>query len=192
MMQEKSDGIAYNLIRSARKTISIEIRPDGGILCRAPQWASKREIDDFVLEHENWIKKHREIVREKQAQRKDVKKLTYEELMELGNRALGYIPKRVAYFAPLVGVDYGRITIRCQKTKWGSCSSKGNLNFNCLLMLAPPKVLDSIVVHELCHRLEMNHSKRFYEEVRRVFPDYDEQQAWLKENGSALMARVYG
>ena len=72
----------------------------------------------------------------------------------------------------------------------GSCSSKGNLNFNCLLMLAPPKVLDSVVVHELCHRKEMNHSKRFYAEVLRVFPDYWAQDKWLKENGNILMSML--
>ncbi|MDY3888895.1 MAG: M48 family metallopeptidase, partial [Agathobacter sp.] len=83
-----------------------------------------------------------------------------------------YIPKRVAYFADIMGVDYGRITIRMQKTRWGSCSSKGNLNFNCLLMLAPPEVIDYVVVHELCHRKEMNHSKAFWREVERVLPDY--------------------
>ena len=77
----------------------------------------------------------------------------------LADQAVKTIPEKVRYYAPLVGVTYGRITIRNQRTRWGSCSSKGNLNFNCLLMLAPPEVLDSVVVHELCHRKEMNHSK---------------------------------
>ena len=96
----------------------------------------------------------------------------------------------MAYYAPQIGVDYGRITIRCQRTRWGSCSAKGNLNFNCLLMLAPPEVLDSVVVHELCHRREMNHSPRFYALVLRVFPDYHRWDRWLKDNGPALMARI--
>ena len=86
----------------------------------------------------------------------------------------------------------GRVTIRNQKSKWGSCSSKGNLNFNCLLMLTPPEVLDSVVVHELCHLKEMNHSPRFYAEVRRVFPDYDKWDRWLKEHGAAIMRRMTG
>lgn len=89
-----------------------------------------------------------------------------------------------------LGVTYGRITIRCQRTKWGSRSSAGNLNFNCLLMLAPDEVIDSVVVHELCHRLEMNHSDRFYSHVQRVFPKYNECRRWLKANGGALLARV--
>ena len=118
------------------------------------------------------------------------KKLTEAEIDELKARAAKVIPERVAYFAGIVGVSYGRITIRCQKTRWGSCSSKGNLNFNCLLMLAPPEVLDSVVVHELCHLKEMNHSKAFYDEVLRAYPNYREDHQWLKEHGSELMSRV--
>lgn len=115
-----------------------------------------------------------------------------EELKTLTDRAKQVFPARVAYYAPLVGVSYGRITVRHQRTRWGSCSSKGNLNFNCLLMLAPPEVIDSVVVHELCHRKVMNHSKRFYAEVLRVFPEYRKWQKWLRLNGSALMRRMYG
>ncbi len=96
----------------------------------------------------------------------------------------------MAHFAPLVGVSYGRITIRNQRTRWGSCSGKGNLNFNCLLMLAPPEVLDYVVVHELCHRKEMNHSPRFWAEVARVLPDYQQRRRWLKEHGGALVQRM--
>ena len=113
-----------------------------------------------------------------------------DELNELKRKAKSIIPERAAYYAALIGVSYGRISIRSQRTKWGSCSAKGNLNFNCLLMLAPPEVLDSVVVHELCHRKEMNHSKQFYDEVLRVFPEYKKWNKWLKDNGAALMARL--
>ena len=119
-------------------------------------------------------------------------RLTMADLEKLAREAVRVIPARVAYFAPLVGVTYGRITIRNQRSRWGSCSSKGNLNFNCLLMLAPPEVLDSVIVHELCHRIEMNHSGRFYEEVLRVFPDYWKWHGWLKKNGPELIRRMTG
>ena len=82
-----------------------------------------------------------------------------------------------------MGVDYGRITIRNQKTRWGSCSAKGNLNFNCLLMLMPTEVIDYVVVHELCHLKEMNHSNAFWREVKQVLPDYRKQVKWLKDEG---------
>jgi predicted metal-dependent hydrolase len=105
----------------------------------------------------------------------------------LADEALRVIPERVRFYAPVVGVTYGRITIRNQRTRWGSCSAKGNLNFNCLLMKAPPEVLDYVVVHELCHRLEMNHSPRFWAQVERVLPDYKVSRKWLREHGNELM-----
>ena len=91
-----------------------------------------------------------------------------------------------------MGVTYGKITIRNQKTRWGSCSKTGNLNFNCLLMLAPPQVLDAVVVHELAHRKEMNHSPRFYREIEKVYPEYEKWNRWLKENGAILLKRMSG
>ena len=130
------------------------------------------------------------MVNERVEKRREIRKLTKQEIQKLADQAVEVIPKRVAYYAPKVGVTYGRITIRNQKTSWGSCSSKGNLNFNCLLMLTPPEVIDSVVVHELCHRKEMNHSKQFYQEVLRVYPDYWKWNRWLKENGSFLLSHM--
>ena len=99
-------------------------------------------------------------------------------------------PKRVKYFAELMGVEYGGITIRNQKTRWGSCSGKKNLNFNCLLMLTPDDVKDYVVVHELCHLIEMNHSPRFWAEVERILPDFKKSRLWLKRNGGAIIGRM--
>ena len=113
--------------------------------------------------------------------------MTREKVIALADKALKVIPERVEYFAKVIGVTYGKITVRNQKTRWGSCSSKGNLNFNCLLMLAPPEVLDYVVVHELCHRKQMNHSKAFWLEVEKVLPNYKEVRKWLKEEGSQMI-----
>ena len=88
-----------------------------------------------------------------------------------------------------MNVSYGRISIREQKTRWGSCSSAGNLNFNWRLIFAPPAVLDYVVVHELAHRKEMNHSAAFYAIVEQVLPDYRSSQKWLRENGHQLWLR---
>ena len=103
---------------------------------------------------------------------------------------LGEFTERVNHFCKVMDVTVGRITIRNQKTRWGSCSSKGNLNFNCLLMLTPPEVIDYGVVHELCHRKEMNHSGAFWAEVEKVIPSYKEQVKWLKENGGKIIGRM--
>lgn len=179
----------FDLIRSERKTIALEIRK-GRLIVRAPIGASDEMIRDFLRKNRKWAEEHLQKAREQNQRTQGVEKLTREELRALAEAALKDLPERVRHFAPLVGVSYGGITIRAQKTKWGSCSAKGNLNFNCLLMLAPPQVRNSVVVHELCHLKEMNHSSRFYAEVLRVFPDYRQQEKWLKENGTMLMARL--
>ena len=176
------------IIRSKRKTLSLEIKPDGKIIARAPLRMKQSEIEKFVNSKSDWIEKHLQKLQTAQEQH-GVDKLTQAEIKELTEKAKAYIPQRVEHYAKLIGVDYGRITIRHQKTKWGSCSSKGNLNFNCLLMLTPPEVIDGVVVHELCHLKEMNHSKKFYDEVLRIYPDYRKWNKWLKENGPAIMNR---
>lgn len=179
------DKNELKIFRSKRKTISLQVTGDG-IIIRAPLRMSEREIMSFAEKHREWIRKRREKIRE----RENIVPLTIDEINELADRALKVIPERVRYYAPLVGVTYGNITIRNQRTRWGSCSSKGNLNFNCALMLAPPEAVDSVVVHELCHRKEMNHSEKFYAEVLRVFPEYRKWNKWLKDNGGAILRRV--
>lgn len=181
--------LEYTVIRSNRRTIGLEVKPDGQVIVRVPIRLPDSEICKFVHKHEEWIQKHQEIARQRLEERPPVEKLNMQEIQELADQAVKVIPQRVAYYAPKIGVDYGRITIRNQKTRWGSCSANGNLNFNCLLMLTPSEVIDSVVVHELCHRKEMNHSDRFYAEVLWVFPDYWKWNRWLKENGGQLMQR---
>ncbi len=160
---------------------------DGEIIVRAPWGITRAQADDFVRQHEVWLEKHLKIAEARKTEAEAQTRLTMEELQNLGEQACREIPPRVRYYAEKVGVTYGRITIRAQHTRWGSCSSKGNLNFNCLLMLMPQEVLDSVVVHELCHRKEMNHSAKFYDEVYRAFPEYDRWNRWLKENGGRYM-----
>ena len=173
--------------KSKRKTIQIEINDNLDVIVRAPNRMSKADIQRFINEHSEWIDKHMELMRKKLSEEKSVRKLSLIEFNELVNSARMLIPARVRYYAELIGVEYGRVTIRNQKTRWGSCSSKGNLNFNVALMRAPIEVLDYVVVHELCHRIEMNHSERFWSEVERVMPDYRVHRKWLKDNGSKLL-----
>ena len=178
--------IAYTLIRSSRKTISLEITPEGKLLVRAPRRLPEKAIREFVASKEGWIRSKLK----KAESRPVLPKLTEEELDALKQRAKEYLPGRAALYAPRVGVSFGRITIRAQKSRWGSCSREGNLNFNCLLMLCPSEVRDYVVIHELCHRKHMNHSSAFWAEVERVCPGCRIHRQWLKDNGAVLIARL--
>lgn len=178
----------YTVHRSSRKTISIRITPEGQIQVRCPQRMKNADIHRFVEEKSPWIAKHLASIQA----RPQEPKFTPEEISILAQRAKTALPPRIAHYARLMGVTYGRITIRSQRSRWGSCSSKGNLNFNCLLMLTPPEVIDSVIVHELCHRKEMNHSKEFYKEICRVYPEYDKWNRWLKEHGPLILRRMTG
>ncbi len=177
------------IIRSSRKSISASVK-DGVLTVRAPLFTTDADIARFLEKHRAGIDRLVKKAEEREKEKVSVRKLTPDESDELYEKAKEVIPERVAYYARLIGVTYGRITIRRQRSRWGSCSSKGNLNFNCLLMLTPPEVIDSVVVHELCHRKEMNHSRRFYAEVLRVFPGYREADRWLRENGKLILASV--
>lgn len=178
-----------NIIYSARKSIAIDLRPDG-ITVRAPKGMPRRDINAFLESKRGWIEKHLVKMQERKEALEQVEPFTREEIHELADKALVVIPEKVKKYAPIVGVTYGRITIRNQRSRWGSCSSKGNLNFNCLLMLFPEEVINYVVVHELCHRKHMNHSAAFYAEVERVFPEYRKCQKWLKENGGLYLSRL--
>ena len=181
--------MAYTVevIRSDRRSMALEVRADGRVLVRASRRTGEGQIRAFVEKNRAWIEKRLAAVRE----RPPVEKLTEAELTALKKRAKTVFAEKAAFYASRLGVRYGRIAVRCQKSKWGSCSAKGNLNFNCLLLLAPEAVLDYVVVHELCHRLEMNHSPRFWAQVAGVLPDYAERRRWLKTHGGELMAKVF-
>jgi hypothetical protein len=176
------------IIKSSRRTIELQICTDGHVRVRAPFYMTDAEIADFLNKKTNWIDKHRTQMKERQQMKtqEPVRRLSPQDIRALADQAMQIIPDKVRFYAEKIGVDYGRVTIRNQKTRWGSCSAKGNLNFNCLLMLAPEDVLDYVVIHELCHRKEMNHSPRFWSEVAKIMPDYKNSKIWLKENGGDI------
>lgn len=188
-IENNFENIQFNIIYSPRKTLSLEIKPDDFTI-RAPKGIPRREINNFVKSKQSWIKKQLSKIQAHQEALEQFPVFTMDEIRELADKALVVIPERVKKYAQIVGVDYGRITIRNQHSRWGSCSSKGNLNFNCLLMLFSDEVIDYVVVHELCHRKHMNHSAAFYAEVERVFPEYRKCQKWLKENGGLYLNRL--
>ena len=176
----------YTIVRSNRKTVAIQITADGQILLRCPNRMPQQEVLRFAESKRDWIKKHLATLSAKPS----LPPFTEAELHTLATQIKPCIAERTAYFAELLGVTYGRITIRAQRSRWGSCSSKGNLNFNCLLALVPEDVLDYVIVHELCHLLEMNHSSAFWNNVERIIPDYQVRRKWLKDNGSILIGRL--
>ena len=177
------------LIRSRRKTLSVQVRADGAVVVRAPLLTPRSEIERFLGKHTDWIARQIQIREAAAEEAARIPRLDEGQMKVLTAQARKDLTARAAFFAARMGVSYGRIAIRHQKSKWGSCSSKGNLNFNCLLMLTPEYVRDYVVVHELSHLRHMNHSREFWDEVGRVLPDYRVARKWLKENGTAIMHR---
>lgn len=210
----------YTLLKSKRKTLSVEITDDGTVQVRAPRWTSTVEIEAFLAKNADWIAENRTKRLIEHVESLWTPGLTDEDLRRLTDEAREDIQKRIDRWAPIVAPDSAwakeaarkqadaqlsfwdmegdkvtkekspRLTIRHQKTLWGSCTSTGNLSFNCLLMLAPESVRDYIVVHELCHLKHLNHSPAFWKSVERVLPNYKAQKKWLKENGHRLLARL--
>ena len=176
----------YEIVRSDRRSIAIEIKPDGRVLVRAPRRLSAAAIDRFVKSKEGWLRSRLA----KYQSRPTLPVLTEGELVNLRAAAREEFATLSAKWAPRLGVIYGKITIRTQKSRWGSCSAQGNLNFNCLLMLAPEEIREYVAVHELCHRMHMNHSPAFWAAVAKALPDYEARRNWLKTNGAALLARL--
>ena len=174
----------YHIIRSSRKTIAIQITPDGQVVVRCPRGVSGSRAQEFVHAKTPWIRSHLAKLPA------PAPKFTTEEIRALKRTAADLLPQLAAHHAPRMGVTYGSVTIRTQRTRWGSCSARGNLSFNALLALVPPEVAEYVVVHELCHRRHMDHSAAFWQEVEAFLPDYGVQRAWLTEHGGSLIARL--
>ena len=191
-MNNTSDIIqpVFRIIRSRRKTLGIQISGPDEVTVRAPLHMPEGEIRRILEQQRGWIESHLEKAARLAEVRNAQPALTEQEIRTLANAATAAIPLKVRHWAGRIGVRYGRITIRNQRTRWGSCSTAGNLNFNCLLMLCPENVIDYVIVHELCHRKEMNHSPRFWDLVASVLPDYKASRKWLKEHGPAVLSRM--
>lgn len=183
-------GIEIQVLYSPRRSLGIEVGTEGTVRVRAPERTPDREIRRVVAEKKKWIIEHylKMEARQKAAEEKGMPDYVKYPALEHKYRreAREKLGQRTAYFARLMGVSYGRITIRAAKTRWGSCSGAGNLNFHWKLVLMPPQVLDYVVVHELAHRKEMNHSPAFWAEVEKILPDYKERRRWLKTYGQGV------
>ena len=169
----------YKIIYSSRKTLALQVNANGELVVRAPERARKRDIEAFVLKNSEWIQRARQRAR-KRAQNTPVYPESEEEIQRLKALAKQIIPPKVEYYSQIIGVKPERVSINRAKTRFGSCSAKNTLNFSCFLMLYGEEEIDYVVVHELCHIKEKNHSPRFYALVQRVLPDYKQRERKLK------------
>lgn len=148
-----------------------------------PRGWSLQKVPEVLQQRAGWIRKHLSLL---QATPGEFPAHLSRPETAYREEARRYFTQRTRYWAERMGVTFGRITIREQKTRWGSCSRQGNLNFNWRLILAPPPVIDYVIVHELAHRLHLNHSPAFWATVGRHLPDFARHRRWLKENGHRL------
>lgn len=180
MQQRKTDTFTYELVRARRKSMAMKVEEDGKIVVRVPYRLPAEHADKFVECHKEWI-----VARRHDYETMKLLKPSYtdEEKEQYRQAARIVLDTKCRRFAERMGVTYGRISIKEQKTRWGSCSVAGNLNFNWKLVLMPEKIQDYLVVHELAHRKEMNHSERFWAVVEEFIPDYRERRKWLRIHG---------
>lgn len=167
----------FEIIYSNRKTISITVK-EGRVIVRAPRGVSKTRIDSFVNKNRAWIEKRIETTKN---QHDPIASMTDAQIKQLRELARTYLTTKTEEYSGIMGLKFGRITITGAKTRFGSCSSKGNISYSYRLMLYPEAVIDYVVVHELAHLVEMNHSRRFYAIVEKVLPDYKERVKLLKK-----------
>lgn len=188
--QGEKREILIDVVYSGRSTLGLEVSRNGQVKLRTPRRVSDGDLQNFARQKEAWIIEKYLMMEEKRKSESLQQEPDYvkDPALEQAYRrqAKARLEERAAYFASRMGVSYQRISVRAAKTRWGSCSAKGNLNFHWKLILMPPQVLDYVVVHELAHRKEMNHSPAFWAEVEKILPDYRERRKWLKTYGQTV------
>lgn len=165
----------YEIVRTARGTMCIEVTRDGHVIVRGPLNMTDAAAAEFISTHSTWVEK-----RLKLAAARKAAEPSDEELIELRRRAQQYIPGRVRYFAAIMGVEPKSVSINAAKTRFGSCGPKNTLNFSCRVMLYPLKAVDCVIVHELAHIRHHNHGPQFYKMVYKFMPDYDSRKRLLR------------
>ena len=171
------------VIRSARRTLSLEITEDARLVVRAPLNAPQKWIEKILFKKRSWIESRRKIakVRFEEASR-FLQARESSDPKALKKKALEQITQCAQVYAARAGLAYKSLRLGNAKKRWGSCSSKGDVRVNWRLVLAPREVLDYVVVHELVHLAEKNHGKRFWGRVRTLVPEYKKHREWLRRN----------
>lgn len=213
------------IVRSKRRTISIEISNKAELIVRAPYFLNKNDINNFVEEKRNWIQKKISEVSNKQFQKKrfsigekflflgkeypmeihktekyaiffQIDKFVIAEdcienardyfIIWYKNQALIIFQERINQYASKLRLNYSSLKLSSASKRWGSCSSRKSINLNWRLIMAPLEVIDYVIIHELAHTKEMNHSSKFWKIVEKEMPDYNKHRKWLKDNGYKL------
>lgn len=167
----------YELKRSARKTLAVEISRDGRVIVRAPERMPQKKIDAFIAQHSAWIADH---LAKQKARAAANPPLTPAQISALRQKAREYLPRRTAAFAAQMGVTYTSLKITSAQTRYGSCSGKNGICFSLYLMQKPLYAVDYVIVHELAHTVHHNHGAQFYALIESVLPDYKERIRVLK------------
>lgn len=171
-------NIPYTLRRSQRsRHVRLTVRPGGSVVVTAPQWLGMNVIDRFLLSKKQWILEKLKLL----SGVVPVRASTRKQYLQNREQARKVILERLQYWNQRYNFSYGRVAIKDHHSMWGSCSRKGNLNFNYRLLFLASELQDYVVVHELCHLKEPNHSKRFWALVATTIPDYNQQRRGLKQ-----------
>lgn len=158
----------YELKRSKRATaMRLAVHPDGAVVVTAPTYFGIRVIEYFLQKHAAWVKRKQDVVKGT-----TVIRIARKDIPMLKQQALARATERCEQYARIYGVSFGKISIRAQKARWGSCSKSGNLSFNFRIAALPERLFEYVIVHEICHLLELNHSPAFWKQVEKCVPEH--------------------
>ena len=171
------EKITYELIRSRRRTMSVEVDSAGSVLVRVPWLTPKWRVEAFVRERQAWIERARERQARRQEKLPDIRE---EDKALYVKRAKAVLPEKIERYAARMGVQPTGLTVTSARTRFGSCSGKNRLSFSWRLMAYPEAAIDYVVVHELAHIRYKDHSRAFYGFIESVLPDYRDRIKLLK------------
>lgn len=174
------ESIEYTIQKSRRaKRLRLAVYLDGSVVVTTPIGIKSTIIKDFIFEKRRWI--HEKLDFFHRINKNAIRHFSEDHYSENRNKALALTIARVKYYQERYKFTYNQINIKNQKTRWGSCSKKGNLNFNYKIIFLPAEITDYVIVHEICHLLEFNHSRKFWRLIEKMYPDYTDAKKSLQE-----------
>lgn len=178
--------VHYSVRRSMRaKRLRLAVYCDGNFVVTLPRGINEISAEKYIIKKSQWVITKLDFF--KDISMSKALKFTNNDYLKHKDNVLALAIERVEHFNKIYGYKYNSISIRNQKTRWGSCSIKKNLNFNFKIAFLPEGLRDYIIVHELCHLKEFNHSKKFWNLVTRAIPEYKVIERELKLNGFSLL-----